>query len=667
MENRETLSERLRSPDEETRRSAVVSLARLPLADVRDELFTAMGDASWRVRKEAVEAVVAGGAAPGIMEDLVGLLGSHDNAGLRNSAVEALERSGKLAVPVLCRYVGDDDHDVRKFVIDILGTIGDADAVPLLIAALDDDDPNVSAAAAENLGKIGDGEAVGPLVRSLAKPDIWFRYTVLESLGKIGMPVPIDVIRPLAAENLLKKAVYDCIGAIGDADAVPLLVEGLKERVKNSREAAAVALMKVRSRLSAVDGERLVDTPLAGLAGTPYVDGLLASVETSDRGVKESLVRILGAIGDERSGPCLLHGCRDERLRSHCLAAFEKMGDTGACYLLAAFPGADTEERCFIAYLCGELRYRGSASLLRSGMAGDSPLLRRVCAQAAGKIGLTDLVDDLVRLLDDSEQGVRESGVDALSRMADADRKRVQKVAADLACSDSAEKRRFAAILLAGLKDADRLSLLMKDEDAAVRKAAMNSLAELKTPAAVPHLIMALADEDADVRIASATALGEIGGEDVLTPLVLALKDEDLWVRCVALKSLGKLGDERAAPAIAEAFAQGEGLVLISALEALADIGGESVLKFLRQGLENSDEEVVKAAIELLSRRGDDWLDQYAGRLLSHPHWDVRRSFVTALAALRGVESLTLLRTALQTETDPLVREAITEIMGRFQ
>src|SRR5450830_1809496 len=98
VENREILTEQLRSTDEETRRIAVMGLAGFPLEDVKAELFAAMGDASWRVRKEAVMAVVAGEVTDGVMEALVGMLGSQENAGLRNSAVEALEKLGPLAL-----------------------------------------------------------------------------------------------------------------------------------------------------------------------------------------------------------------------------------------------------------------------------------------------------------------------------------------------------------------------------------------------------------------------------------------------------------------------------------------------------------------------------------------------------------------------------------------
>src|SRR5512141_2864652 len=104
VDNRETLIEQLRSPDEETRRLAVVGLAEYPLAEAKEAFFAAMGDVSWRVRKEAVDAVLAGAVSMEVMEALIGMLASQENAGLRNSAVEALERLGTLAVPALCRH-----------------------------------------------------------------------------------------------------------------------------------------------------------------------------------------------------------------------------------------------------------------------------------------------------------------------------------------------------------------------------------------------------------------------------------------------------------------------------------------------------------------------------------------------------------------------------------
>ncbi|MFZ3208083.1 MAG: HEAT repeat domain-containing protein, partial [Geobacteraceae bacterium] len=307
METLQSLADKLESPDEETRRLTVVGLGGYPLEQVKCLLFQGLGDGSWRVRKEAGDALLKASLSGEVIEELIDMLRSHDNVGLRNSAVELLERLGEQAMPNLCRHVDDPDNDVRKFVLDILGNIGDVAAVPLLVRALDDPDPNVSAAAAENLGKIGDPRAIPDLLRALSKPDIWFRHNILESLGKIGRPAPVSAITTMASENLLKKAVFDCLGAIGDREAVPFLVEGLAERVRSAREAAAISLIKVRDRLIDDEAEQEVDSRLRALRGLPMVEVLLSSMDTPDDKLKEALVRILAAIGDERAASRLLH------------------------------------------------------------------------------------------------------------------------------------------------------------------------------------------------------------------------------------------------------------------------------------------------------------------------------------------------------------------------
>ena len=60
VDKNQLLREQLHSLDEEARRQAVVGLAAYPLSEIAEHLFRAMGDASWRVRKEAVEIISAG-------------------------------------------------------------------------------------------------------------------------------------------------------------------------------------------------------------------------------------------------------------------------------------------------------------------------------------------------------------------------------------------------------------------------------------------------------------------------------------------------------------------------------------------------------------------------------------------------------------------------------
>jgi HEAT repeat protein len=344
------------------------------------------------------------------------------------------------------------------------------------------------------------------------------------------------------------------------------------------------------------------------------------------------------------------------------------MGERAAPAIIGRYSLADDDGRCVIASICGELRFPGCGPLLAGGMRGENPLLRRVSVIAAGRCGAHELIGEIVPLLDDGDQEVREGAVEALSRLAALDCEGVQPVAAALLVSADAEKRRNAARLFAALGDGDRLSILIKDEDATVRRNAVYALSSLKRGAGADNLHMALVDEDADVRAAVAEALGESGGEEAVAPLLLVLKDDDPSVRCAALKSLGRLGYGEARRAILEFLDdETDGLLVITALETLARIGGEGVMDRVKESLESGDEEVVKSAMEILSGEGSDWMDEYRERLLSHPHWDVRRSFIGSMAAAMAEKAVPHLRAALESENDDLVRERILEILDRYQ
>jgi HEAT repeat protein len=653
------------SPDEETRRLAVVGLSAYALAEAKEFLFRAMGDASWRVRKEAVETISAGVPSAETIEELIDLLRSPDNAGLRNSAVEVLVRLGTQAGPALQLRANDPDHDVRKFIIDIMGSIGDASFVPLLIRALDDPDANVRAAAVENLGKIGDSRALQPLVNVLEKSDVCLQYTILEALAGIGDPVPMPVIAPLAAVAFLKKAVYDCLGTLGGADAVPILLEGLRDKGKKPREAAVRALEKVRDRLPPGLVDQIVDAGLRGYKASPVVEAMRESLDTPDIQVRKAFIKILGIIGDERVLPDMLRGCRDDRLRGCSLQALEAMNGAVASFLTNAFPGADAEERCNIVYLCGEMGFAECAPLLVEGMDDPLPAVRKASVLACGRLARADLIPGIAKLLRDFNPDVRGGVIGTLVGFAEVAGEMVAQIAASLVPAGDPEQRCYAALLFGALGDAEQLSLLMKDEDVSVRKTAVVALAGLKRKECAGNLLMALVDENPEVRIAAASALDEAAGMNALKPLLLLLNDVDPRVQCVALKSLGRLKEEQAVHAVETMLDRATGTVMIAALEALGMIGGDKSAALLEKALGNDDEEVVKTAMECLAGGGNEWVAKHLDELLYHSHWGVRICFVRILADFWRGRAVPYLRQALAAENDDLVRARIMEAIGR--
>jgi HEAT repeat protein len=656
------------SVDEEVRRGAVLRMRGLPVGEILPVVEMVMGDTSWRVRKEAVDLFSCVDSGPPIVEEIVRMLRSDENAGLRNSAVEALMRIGQKALPVLHRYASDPDQDVRKFILDIIGGIADPASVPFLAEALHDGDVNVRAAAAENLGRIGTAETIPHLIAALSHPDLWLRFSVLEALASAERPVPSAAILPLAAEDLLRKAVFDCLGSVGDIDGASLLLEGLRENSRKTREGAVRALARLRGRVAAEERE-CIDVELRALRGTNAVEGMLSLLERTDLTTEEAVMALLGVIADERSVGTLLHGCRDERLRPYCINAFKEIAASAPESLLAAFDDGTYEERSLIVYLCGELRFPGVDHFLSRALADSSPAVRSAAAIASGKSGIGSLVEKLLPLLDDQESEVRDAVVEALARLARLEPVAIYDVASSLAGADSAARRVIAAVLFAAVGDGEKLSLLAKDEAASVRRGAVAGLARLKLRASVAHLTMALVDEDPDVRSTAAGALGEIGGEEVIPPLTLALRDDDPWLQCAALRGLGRQGSAALA-SVSAAAEEATGMVRIAALEALADIGGEEAGSLISSALDDSDEDVVRTAIDLLEGGGyTGWIDEHALKLLSHPHWEVRGAIVKALAGSgsRGQEAVPIILHALEVEGDELVRAQMQEAVDRFR
>ncbi|MRR33385.1 HEAT repeat domain-containing protein [bacterium] len=656
----------LSSRDEETRRSAVAALAARPLSETRDLLMRAMGDESWRVRKEAVEIFLASPVAGQYAEQLFELLRSPDNAGLRNSSVEALVRLGKASIPVLSAHADDKDCDVRKFVVDILGGIGDVSSLPLLIAALDDADPNVRAAAAENLGLIGHVRAVQPLLEALARPDLALRHTILEALGRTGGPVPAPIVIPFLKEGLLKKAVYRCLGSAGGAEAVPALVAGLAEPAKGVREAVVMAVMDIRDRNPQERAAAEIDALLKGVQGTSVVDGLLTLRDTPDIRMQRALITILGTIGDARAVSSILRACVNESLLPDCLHALRNLGADTESILEEEFSSADEGEKATILRICGEMGERGALPLARKGMDDPAPQVREAAVRAVGRMGLVDLVHEVAALLEDFDQDVRTASLETLALLSGSAAPLVAEIAVSLAVGTDPDKRRNAAFLCGVLRDEERLALLMKDEDDLVRRTAVQGMAALASNDAVQHLTLSLTDENPEVRIAAATALGATGREDALEPLALVTRDEDPWVRCAALRSLGRIGGPRALEAIEATLEGAFGLVCLAALEALGRIGGEKSLELTRRAASSGDDEVVKAAISILADHGDPWLDDHLEDLLRHPHWDVRNTAVRFLAVRQGREAIPVLRRALEREGDALVKGRIVEILERL-
>jgi len=653
--------------DEEERYHRVQEQSHVPLQKSRGILFAALADNSWRVRKQAIEVLLAARPGEKDIQQLIALMRDEENAGLRNAIAELLVRLGTRVVPLLLAYLDDTDHDLRKLVVDALGLLGGEEAISGLIRALSDPDLNVAAAAAEGLGVAGDARSVPELVHHLEQnPEPFFRFNALAALGRIGVSGPLPaVIRQLAGQDILRRAVYDCLGRIGgDPEAVELLLDGTFSPLPSVRQAAIISLAQVLQQLGPAeqDGAR---QRMRTLAGQGLLDQLTASFFPGNLALNTAIVTILGAMADPRGLKVLFRALADEHLAESAAHAIKALGDQAVTAASVSFSESDNPaERAALCTFLGTQPGRQAVATIRCGLHDDAAEVRAAAVAAAARLHDPELPSLAVGLLDDEDAVVREAALAALCQYAASDSQLIGGVAGQMKDSAVAEQRRGATLLFAALQDDEQLARLLKDEDAAVRAAAARAAGMLKPLVACSHLMMALVDEEPDVRIAAADVLGDCHDVSAVLPLRLLLEDRDAWVQAAALRSLVQLAGKDALPDLLHLLEQGNEVVQLACLASFDLIGASEGLQVVAQNLGQYDGEVLKGAIELLHRHAETLLVPWFQQLLSHAEWDVRLAAVRASSAVPENERVERLLMALDREGHDLVRAEIKVVLG---
>jgi HEAT repeat protein len=661
-------SARFDGEDEEVRRRSVHAQLGVPLDQCRDLLWSALGDASWRVRKEAVDVLVAARPGRDEINSLITLLRDQENAGLRNATAELLIRLGKRSVPVLMAYLHDLDLDLRKQVVDALAAIGDRSAVPGLVAALGDRDINVAAAAAEALGAIGDSSVAPALLRALEQhPHEFFRFNALAALGRIGRPGPLPpVVVMLAQQDMLQLAVYECLGKIGgDTAAADLLLEGVLTALPSVRTAAIRSLASVLQNLAPLFCSAVVEN-LRVLADQGLLETLAAAFDKDDLVLSEAVVILLEALLDPRGVPLLMQAMGDERLAHRAAVALKAFGVAALEPATERFTLAGEAERAAICALLGQLGQENKTvtTVISDALTDDAPVVRQAAALAVGSLSSVELLTAVAGLLDDEEPAVREAALQTLRARGSSEKDLIRGIAAQMLASDLPEQRQGAALLCAAVGDCDQLERLIKDEDPAVREAGVRAVGRLRLADSCSSLLMALVDEVEDVRIAAAESLGSCCAfESATASLRLALHDPAPWVQAAALRSLVGLAGEEALPDILGLWQRGDEVAQLACLEAFDRIAVPEGFALISQALGQRDGEVLKSAIEILARHAPELLTPWLGHILSHQDWDVRMTAVRACAGLPEPDRVTLLRMTLEHEDHDLVRQAVRRLL----
>ncbi len=669
--NIDLIMEMINHPEEEVRRNAILQLSTLPVEVAKEGILSALGDTSWRVRKTAIDAILTYSKLETIIPSLIDALRSHDNAGLRNSSMEALIKIGDKAVPWLTRHINDPDIDLRKFIVDILGEIGNEDSIDRLIDAIGDPDENVAIAAVEALGKIGSDRAITPLLKTLKEGDLTLKFSALEALSKIGKPVPMEYIEGMINNRLLRKGVFDLLQGIGDRSSIPYLIEGLKDISFINVEASLIAMRAIARRIPDVEME------LRSLIRERIDDETIEKARkiltsSNNPEARKGAIFLFGLRGDVRYIPILLDTLKEEGLEEDVEKAIIQMGREATGYLIEGFKEREPRIKVLICSILGETMDTAGEDTLIEALSDDNGHVRSTAALALGRIGSNRAIDILIRLMEDEYEDVRGSARISLGMIGDRYKESTLERVQTILSSTSSSVLKKNLILLLGkliedVKEDSGYSTpilsALKDEDPEVRKAAINTLATLNIKDREEHIISALTDEDGGVRSAAVKTLGKIGYKEAIEPLTLCLHDNDLWVRCDAIESLGRIGGREVIEELkATIMENDEGIIIIKAIEALKELDPQGSYDLFINALTHRDNEVKKAALNALQASSmDERVQRRILPLLENEDWSIRNEAAKALSIPGAKVLLPFLKDYLSKETDPAVKKTLKE------
>lgn len=669
-------SELLESEDPELRRRAVAALASDDAADRGERLVRALGDSDWRVRKEAAR--IASEVAPswGLVPALVDGLCQGENVGLRNAALEVLERLGPSASSALLDALPRAPETARKFIVAALGFAGGA-GVDELAALSNDRDANTAQAALEALARVGGPRAEEALRGHLASPDPVQRLAALEGLERLEARVDLSELEPLLADRLVRRVAVRLLAYCDDPRAASALFAALDDAGASPASEAAIALGKLLEK-----------------GGAPARE--VAARARAMRDETRHTLRSLAAIGREparRAATCVLLMARDrevlstaaelaaeDRLPPVALEALRSWGEGAIAPLVEIARALGPRARAAALEMASELAVRSPdapqalralvASALREALVDEDAIVAASAASALAPLCDEGDAEALVACAVRFGEAVARSAGRALERLAARHPDAVERALASAPHDGPVGAALLPALAaLGGEKATDRLQAALSADDPRVRRAAVMALPKLGGERAAELAGFALADEDLDVQVAAVQVLAQLrgpNGEAIGAPhLRLALRASFDPVARAAARALGAIGDQDSIATLRELVVEGRPGVAVAAMESLRAVRDPGLEELLLGALGQSDEELVKEALRAIAEGARADRAERIALALEHAAWDVRQLAARLLGTIGGEEAMRALRDRLAREADRGVRDAIEDALER--
>lgn len=458
----------------------------------------------------------------------------------RQEVVEALVRHGHRVTELLIEQLDAEDLETRQAAVVALGRIGDPRAVPALTRILLNDPESVILAAGA-LAKIGDRRAYQALIEFLGHESVAVRQAVISALNSLGHPdMARDVVAWLRDANpRARESAVRIAGYFGFPEAVDALLECTRDADENVRRAA-------------IENLPYLDDPRA-------LDILMHALKNGTPPVRASAARAFVFVEDKQTLPLLLDALRDE----------------------------DLWVRYFAARSLGHHRFAEAIDALGELARNDSEAPVRMSAiEALGRIGGARVVAILAPLTESRNNDIAREAMNALGKIAHPDA--LPPLLAALRSRDA--ERRIDALSALGMRGGDGIAETLQwvaasDGDERVVRAAIDALAQTRTPEAVNALIALTADRTRrELCIAALAHLSPVQIEW----MGKGLAHPQASVRAAVVEALARMKNVRATELLGRGLDDADAAVRLAAVSALAHLDAR-VWKWRLHALAHND------------------------------------------------------------------------------
>ena len=623
----------LQSNDTDILRNAAFTAGDLRLAESVDLLCKCIASTNIGIQ-EAAEYALRKIRGTQTIKKLLPFLRS-DDAPQRNIAMDILREIGADDLPALKPLLHDDDHDMRIFISDILGSTKNRKAVaPLCDALLKDPEVNVRYQAAVSLGNLAFPEAVDCLRQAMMDEE-WVQFSVVEALTKIRADSTVTALTQSLSNcsALVSSIIIDALGEMGNIKAVPLLFKSLENASVPLRHKTVKSIIKILggrslSLLSPKDQAR-------------FRDCLLDALNDEDESILMSALSGLSAMGDEAATKAIfgltarLNPEVHQELIQAATQAIASIGFNQSFVDAIHAKGNDT-----LVQIAVEASHLMNNPLcvqhIKDIFWQHGRDIQRTAADRLARIAGPDDVPFFLDLLERHTDGdVLKAALFFLGNRTKTEQA-IDKLFSMLAhpYDDVRGAALDACIALQTPQAAERLKLLFKNEDPQLRAMAVYALGRQHLAGNLPELYAALEDEtphvrqvaveafgahgpcdreylsvllprlhdeNKDVRLAMVSLLGNCNLPEALPHLLSALNDQNDWVRIRAVEGLGHLKATAAVPHLVQMLNSSNPMLTFKIIDTLGRIGGKVAFRALLGMIDHEDPEIQHVAAEAVS------------------------------------------------------------------